>query len=111
MPARPPRLSRCMSAFALAVACAGVAAAADDVVTLSIGGREGARVRGWCRVATPEGELRFDLDEAVPVERRWRAVALRCGLDARGPVTVEAARGSARSRTSTTGGRITIDLR
>ena len=101
-----------MSAFALAMAYAGAAAAADDVVTLSIRGGEGARVRGWCRVATPEGELlRFDLDEAVPVERRWRATGLRCGLDARGAVTVEAARGGARSRTSTTGGRITIDLR
>ena len=98
-----------LSALALAAACAGTAVAADDgVVTLSITGREGARVRGWCRVGTPEGELRFDLDEAVPVERRWRAGGLRCELDARGPVTVEAVRGGARSRTSTTGGRITI---
>jgi hypothetical protein len=81
------------------------------MVVLSITGHERARVHGWCRVETPEGELRFDLDEEVPVERRWRASGLHCKLDARGSVTVEAVRGGARSRTSTTGGRITIALR
>ena len=112
MPARPPRLGRCVSALALAAACAGGAAAADDgVVTLSITGREGARVRGWCRVGTPGGGPRLDLDEAVPLERRWRAGGLRCELDALDPVTVEAVRGGARSRASTTGGRVTITLR
>ena len=101
-----------LSALALAAACAGTAVAANDgVVTLSITGREGVRVRGWCRVGASGGGPRLDLDEAVPVERRWRAGGLRCELDARGPVTVEAVRGGARSRASTTGGRVTIVLR
>jgi hypothetical protein len=102
----------CLSVFTSAAARAGRSApvADDGTVMLSITGGEGAQVRGWCRVETPEGELRVELDEAVPVERRWRASGLRCELDARGPVIVEAGRGGARGRTSTRGGRITIAL-
>jgi hypothetical protein len=82
----------------------------DGTVKLSIAGGEGAWVRGWCRLGTPEGELRVELDTAVPVERRWRALELRCELDARGPLTVEVARGGVRGRASTRGGRIAIAL-
>jgi hypothetical protein len=85
-------------------------AADDGTLTLSITGGEGARVRGRCRVATPGGELTVELDEAVPVERRWRARGLRLEFDARGPVTVEAARGGVRGRASTRGGRIALAL-
>jgi hypothetical protein len=77
---------------------------------LSIAGGEGAWVRGWCRLGTPEGELRVELDAAVPVERRWRALGLRCEFDACGPVTVEAVRSGVRGRVSTRGGRIVIVL-
>lgn len=101
-----------LSILALAAACGATATSADDgMVVLSITGHERARVRGWCHVETPEGELRLNLDEEVPVERRWRASGLRCELNARGSVMVEAVRGGARSHTSTTGGRITIALR
>jgi hypothetical protein len=53
------------------------------MVVLSITGHERARVHGWCRVETPEGELKLDLDEEVPVERRWRASGLRCSRPGR----------------------------
>ena len=108
--------SPCTLVFTLAAACADAtagthAAAGDGTVTLSITGREGVRVRGWCLIGTFEGERRLDLDEAVPVERRWRANGLRCELEAQGgPVTVEAMQGGSRSRISTSGGRIKLSL-
>ena len=97
----------------LAAACAGAAAtdraaAEDDTVVLSITGQEGTRVRGRCLAETPEGERTFELDGVVPIERRWRADWLRCELEAQGPVTVEAAGRGSRSRTSSSGGRMTI---
>jgi hypothetical protein len=108
--------SPCTLVFTLAAACADAtagihAAASDGTVTLSITGREGVRVHGWCLLRTSEGERRLDLDEAVPVERRWRANGLRCELEAQGgPVTVEAMQGGSRSRISTSGGRIKLSL-
>ncbi len=108
------RSTRRLAALAsLTGACAGSAVADravadDDTVVLSVTGREGTRVRGRCLVETPEGERTVELDEAVPFERRWQASWLRCELEARGPVTVEASGRGSRSRTSTSGGRMTI---
>ena len=104
------------AACAGAVTCAGAAtgarAAADDgTVTLSITGGEGVRVRGRCLVEASGGDQSLELDETVPVERHWPASGLRCVLEAQGPVTVEAVRGGSRSRSSTSGGRIVLDLR
>jgi hypothetical protein len=109
---RPVR--RFAALVSLAAVCAGAAvtdrAAAedDDTVVLSITGQEGTRVRGRCLAETSEGERTFELDGAVPIERRWRADWLRCELEAQGPVTVEAAGRGSRSRTSSSGGRMTI---
>ncbi len=67
-----------LSILVLAAACGATATSADDgMVVLSITGHERARVRGWCHVETPEGELRLNLDEEVPVERRWRGIYSR----------------------------------
>ena len=116
---RPRRANLHKLAATLAAACASAAATAraaavEDTVTLSVAGREGARVRGWCVLDTAEGELRVEFDEAVPFERRWRASGLRCDLETPGArATAELVRGGGlgRSRASSGGGRIRFSIR
>jgi hypothetical protein len=88
----------------------GAAEAADvDTIVLSASGSEGARVRGRCVLRQVGGNETIEINEAVPFERRWEGVGLRCELEAQGRVTVEAVRGG--SRSSVSGGRMTIEVR
>jgi hypothetical protein len=58
-----------------------------------------------------DGNQALEIDEAVPFERRWEGVGLRCELEAQGRVTVEVVRDGSRSRSSVSGGRMTIEVR
>jgi hypothetical protein len=103
-----------VAVLALAVACPGPARAGGDeapAVMLSITGEAGVRVRGRCLVETPAGDWVWNLDEAVPVERRSRGRGLRCELAAVGPVMVEMTRGGSRSLSWAEGGRVALDVR
>ncbi len=71
-------------------ALAQPAAAGKDTLTLSITGPEGAQLLGWCLVRTPQGVQRLDFTGPLPVQRSWQANELRCELEARGQVTIEA---------------------
>ncbi len=81
------------------------------LLTLSIIGNKGARVRGQCLVRAPGGVRRLDLDDdTLPIRRRWRASRLHCELRVRGRVTIEVVRRGSRSHISVSGGQITINF-
>jgi hypothetical protein len=86
-------------------------AADTDVVVLLATGSQEARVRGRCVLRRAGGDQVFEIDEAVPFERRWKGAGLHCELEAQGRVTVKAIRDGSRSRSSVSGGRMVIEIR
>jgi hypothetical protein len=77
------------------------ASAADaGTVRLSATGDQGARVLGRCVLRRVGGNQVLEIDEAVPFERRWEGVGLRCELETQRRVVVEAVRAGGRSRAS-----------
>lgn len=83
----------------------------DAELVLVVSGGAGVRVEGACTLRTATGETVEPIAEAVPFERRWHGTGLRCELAADGPVTVEVSRAGNRSRTSTSGGRLVVEVR
>ena len=66
---------------------------------------------GRCMLRRVGGNQVLEIDEAVPFERRWEGMGLRCELEAQGRVSVEAVRDGGRSRASVSGGRMTVEVR
>ena len=79
---------------------------------LVVSGQAGVRVEGECSLRTDKDEIRETISAAVPFERRWQGIGLRCELRSDGPATIKVTRGDGtRSRTSTSGGRAVIEVR
>jgi hypothetical protein len=85
--------------------------AEGSAVTLQVVGASGARVEGVCHLRSKDGVTTVQIAATVPLSHTWRADGARCELRASGPVTVEISGGGSRSRTSTSGGVLVVEVR
>jgi hypothetical protein len=100
-----------LATVALAAADAGSAAAAQDgEIVLRVDGTPGAAFSADCELKTTGGNSAFSLDEAMPFEATYVGTGLVCRIRADGPIEAEAAMGGSRSRSSTSGGSVRVNI-
>lgn len=76
-----------------------------------ISGDAGAQFNGRCAVMTSGGETILTLSGQVPHEQQVVGHGLSCKLHAEGRIVIDIAHNGSRSRSSTNGGEVNINLR
>jgi hypothetical protein len=86
-------------------------AALDGIYNLALWGDDGAHFAGNCSMNTSDGQRIIHLYGQVPHEQELVGEGLNCRLRTEGGVVVDIEHNGNRSRSTTDGGAITINLR
>lgn len=76
-----------------------------------VSGDTDLRFRGRCILERADGKQALELDEAVPFERRFQGLGLRCQLDTVGRVQVTLQTNRTISQSASNGGRVSVAVR
>ena len=83
----------------------------NNVIMVEVSGPAGARFNGQCTLDTAAGSQDIAYDGIVPDSREFAASGIACRFSTRDTITIEVRRNGNVSRTSTTGGTVSLNLR